>query len=124
MHFGREMGETLIVLFNEAGVCSILQPAILILHSNNNCINSLLINLIATYLVLYYVITKELSLHMKKLQLIIGCNNTLNAIGDTAKSAGKGAVNIIQGVGNGVNHIGKGVKTDLTSDDREDKKEK
>jgi hypothetical protein len=71
---------------------------------------------------------------MKKLQLIIGCsmltfaligcNNTLNAIGDTAKGTGKGAVSIIQGVGDGVDHIGKGVKADLTSDDSEDKKEK
>ncbi|HHZ64300.1 MAG TPA: hypothetical protein EYO01_07600 [Phycisphaerales bacterium] len=54
---------------------------------------------------------------------LLGCNNTLNAVGDTAKGAGKGAVEIIQGVGEGVNHIGQGVKADITSDDGEDKKE-
>ena len=71
---------------------------------------------------------------MKKLQLIIrclmitftliGCYSTINAVGDTPKRADRGSVNIIQGVGVGVNHIGHGVKADLTLDDSKDKKEK
>ncbi len=47
---------------------------------------------------------------------LVGCNNTLSAVGDTAKGAGEGTVKIIQGVGEGVDHIGKGVKADLTND--------
>ena len=54
---------------------------------------------------------------------LIGCSNTLNAVGDTAKGAGEGTVKIIQGVGEGVDHIGKGVKADLTDDDKDASKE-
>lgn len=63
---------------------------------------------------------------MKKLTLFIGgtvlllsltgCKNTLSAVGDTAKGAGQGTVKIIQGVSEGVDHIGKGVKADLIND--------
>ncbi|MDG1136638.1 MAG: hypothetical protein P8N28_00140 [Phycisphaerales bacterium] len=52
---------------------------------------------------------------------LMGCNNTLSAVGDTAKGAGEGTVKIIQGVGEGVDHIGKGVKADLANDDDQDK---
>jgi hypothetical protein len=54
---------------------------------------------------------------------LVGCKNTMNAVGDTAKGAGKGTVEIIQGVGNGVDHIGKGVKADI-NDDGQNNKEK
>jgi hypothetical protein len=55
---------------------------------------------------------------------LLGCSNTFSAVGDTAKGAGKGAVKVIQGVGEGVDHIGKGVKADLTNDDNDTSKEK
>jgi len=55
--------------------------------------------------------------------LLVGCKNTMNAVGDSAKGAGEGTVKIIQGVGEGLDHIGKGVKSDLTSDDGQDKKD-
>ena len=70
---------------------------------------------------------------MKKIYVLIscslfvaalaGCKNTMNAVGDTAKGAGKGTVEIIQGVGKGVDHIGNGVKADI-NDDGQTNKEK
>jgi hypothetical protein len=55
---------------------------------------------------------------------LAGCKNTMDAVGDTAKGAGKGTVEIIQGVGKGVDRIGKGVKADINQDDGQNKKEK
>ncbi len=55
---------------------------------------------------------------------LAGCKNTMNAVGDTAKGAGKGTVEIIQGVGKGVDHIGRGVKADINDDDGQNNKEK
>ena len=55
---------------------------------------------------------------------LVGCKNTMDAVGDTAKGAGKGTVEIIQGVGKGVDRIGKGVKADINDDDGQNNKEK
>ncbi len=55
------------------------------------------------------------------LALLAGCKNTATAVGETAKGAVHGAGDIVVGVGEGINHIGKGMKKDISADDGEDK---
>ncbi len=121
-----------LMLVADAGMCFIVQPVVARIKRENICSNFVVVWTISTVGGIVLCNYKGIYF-MKNICILItgslftvsllGCNNTLNAVGDTAKGAGKGAVEIIQGVGEGVNHIGKGVKADITSDDGEDKKE-